>query len=246
MAVTEVEICVADPAGAAASARGGADRVELCAALEVGGLTPSMGTVELTRELAGEVFVTALIRPRAGDFVYDRIDTGTMLRDVSRLAAWADSMAWPRLGFTVGALTPDGEPDAEILRGLAEAAGGRPLVFHKAFDAVPHPEAALALLAAVGIEAVLTSGGGGACVDNLDRLRRLAQTSPVTVVAAGGVRAHNVAAVAATGVGRVHLRAGRPAHSLSRVASEYDAETREETSDDVVGEVVALVRGAGR
>lgn len=244
--MTEVEICVADAEGAGAAAQGGADRVELCVGLEVGGLTPSTGTVEETRELVGDLFVTVLIRPRAGDFVYGPIEARTMLRDVAGLAGWADRVGWGRLGFTIGALTPSGDVDAALVARLRDAAGGRLLVFNKAFDAVVDRAGALAQLGELGVESVLTSGGGGACTDNLAELRRLAAGGPVAVVAAGGVRPHNVVAIAATGVPRVHLRAPRQVPSASVVASEYDQGTRETTSAETVAEVVRLLAGEHR
>lgn len=244
--MTEVEICVADAEGAGAAAQGGAHRVELCVGLEVGGLTPSKGTVEETRELVGELFVTVLIRPRAGDFVYNLVEARTMLRDVGGLARWADRVGWDRLGFTIGALTAGGEIDAALVARLRDAAEGRLLVFNKAFDTVADRSGALVQLGDLGIESVLTSGGGGACTDNLPELQRLATGSPVAVVAAGGVRPHNVVAIAATGVPRVHLRAPRQVPSASFVASEYDGGTREVTSAETVAEVVRLLAGGDR
>lgn len=245
--MTEVEICVADPGSAAAAADGGADRIELCCALELGGLTPSAGALDQTRRSAAALFVTALIRPRPGDFVYDSTEAATMVADVAAATRWADRVGWDRLGFTVGALTPAGEVDSSLIARLVEASGGRRLVFHKAFDVVPDQEAALSLLGALGVEAVLTSGGGGTCVGNLDALSRLAASGPVTVVAAGGIRPDNVVKVAATGIRRVHLRAPRQVATRSDVASEYHGATRETTSSAMVAEIVRqLTRGRAR
>ncbi len=240
--MVEVEICVADPAGVAAASLGGADRVELCCALEVGGLTPSLGAVQEARDAAGELFVTVLIRPRPGDFVYSASEAATLLRDVAALTAWADSVGWGRMGFTVGALTPDGDLDEPLLRRILQRSGRRPVVFHKAFDTVSDPFAALERLHAWGVESVLASGGGR-CVDHLDRLRELVERGPLPLTAAGGVRPENVCAVAATGVRRVHLRAPREVRSASRVASAYDEGTRDETDAALVRETVTLLRG---
>lgn len=235
----EVEICVADPGGVAAAVAGGAHRVELCTALELGGLTPSIGAVELAHEQARGAFVTALIRARAGDFVYDGQEADVMVRDVKALGRWADQLDWADLGFTIGALLPTGEVDQPLTAWLVEAAGGRRIVFNKAFDSVPEPMAALEVLHRLGVEGVLTSGGGGACLNNLDSLRQLAAASPLAVTAAGGVRPGNVALVAATGVPRVHLRAPAQVTTLSHIASEYDQPAREVTDTRLVAETLA-------
>lgn len=239
--MTAVEICVADAEGVRSAAASGADRVELCSALEVGGLTPSLGTIEVASALAGEVFVTVLIRPRPGDFVYDPDEVATMTRDVQRIAGLAEAARLPGLGFTIGALTPQADLDDPTLARLLDAARGRPVVFHKAFDSVPRPERTLERLAELGFDSVLTAGGGGACTDHLDALRAWA-AGPLPITAAGGVRPGNVRAVASTGVARVHLRAPRWVPSASAVASAYDADDRQVTDPALVAQVVALLR----
>lgn len=240
----EVEICVADPGGVAAAVAGGADRIELCTGLELGGLTPSIGAVQLAYEQAGDAFVTVLIRPRAGDFVYDDNEAALMLLDIEAIRRWADAQGWPGLGFTIGALTPDGAVNEALTERLIAASGSRRIVFHKAFDSVTKPQETLEILHSLGVESVLTSGGGGVCVDNLEALNRLASGAPIAVTAAGGVRPNNVALVAASGVQRVHLRAPALLTSLSEVASEYDQATREVTDVEVVAQTVAAVRRA--
>lgn len=243
--MVEVEICVADAGGVAAAAAGGADRVELCSALELGGLTPSLGALELAHQQKAGLFVTVLIRPRAGDFVYDQAEADLMVREISALRRWADGLAWASMGFTVGALLPDGTVDAELIARLVDAAAGRPVVFHKAFDTVPQPATAIEVLGRLGVEAVLTSGGGGPCLKNLAQLRVLASSAQLTVAAAGGVRPGNVAEIAASGVPRVHLRAPAKLPALSAVTSEYDQAFREITDVMVVAQTVAGLGNPG-
>lgn len=241
--MVEVEICVADAGGVAAAVAGGATRIELCTALEVGGLTPSMGAVLMARKAAGTAFVTVLIRPRAGDFVYGSDEGAAMVADLGSLTAWADDRGWTNLGFTTGALRPNGTIDAELMSALVRAANGRTLVFHKGFDDVPHPLEAAEQLLRLGVSGALTSGGGGACIENLEALERLASESPLLITAAGGIRPDNVARVAATGVARVHLRASRPRPSQSLVPSAYDADTPEITDVATVSQLIAALSG---
>ncbi|WP_163542106.1 copper homeostasis protein CutC [Occultella kanbiaonis] len=248
--MTSVEICVADATGVVAARNGGADRIELCAALEIGGLTPSIGLVTAALELAGPVSVTVLVRPRAGDFHYGTDEIDVMVADIlalADLAAARQRAGVPaRLEVTTGALTAAGDLDLTALRRLRDAAGPLPVVQHKAFDLVADPASALDQLADLGIGATLTSGGGGPARDNLEILRRLvARRDDVVVVPAGGVRAHDVATlVQATGARRVHLRAPRPLPQSTGAGGEYRAAV--ETTDTAeVAAVVAAVAAVG-
>lgn len=147
-----VEICVGDLRSAIEAGEGGADRVELCDRLEVGGTTPSAGTIaEAVRRLSIPVHV--LIRPRAGDFIPDEAELAAMLYDVEiskRLGA---------AGVVLGALRTDGTIDRETTARLVEAARPLSVTFHKAFDHVPDQPAALETLIELGVDRVLTSGG---------------------------------------------------------------------------------------
>ncbi|MFI2102714.1 copper homeostasis protein CutC [Isoptericola sp. NPDC019693] len=202
-------MAVQDVAGARAAAAGGADRLELCAALAgTGGLTPSTGMVAgVADALRGTgVGVHVLVRPRAGGFVFGTDEVDVQVRDVRAvLDAGAD-------GVVVGALTADGRVDAEALAALVAAAGGADVTFHRAIDQVLDPVAALDALAGAGVRRVLTSGGAARAGDALDVLAALAARGGelgVEVMAGGGVRVDDVPALAATGVHAVHLSARR-------------------------------------
>ncbi|KRF34921.1 copper homeostasis protein CutC [Nocardioides sp. Soil805] len=246
--MTAVEICVDDVGGTAAARRGGADRVELCAALSEGGTTPSLGMVLSAAEEAGRLGLQVLVRPRAGDFVCSLAELAVMRADIAATrAALGDD---PRLGFTLGALTPSGDLDHEALAGLVAACGPCPVTFHKAFDtalaAGGEPGSLLDRLVGLGVSAVLTSGGDGPAVDHLETLAGLVRASGdrIAVVVAGGVRPGNVARVlSGTGAREVHLRApGTLATSSAVVGTQYDAGSRTVTSAQVVADVVTAVR----
>ncbi|GAA1728483.1 copper homeostasis protein CutC [Isoptericola hypogeus] len=204
-----LEIAVQDVAGALAAAEGGADRIELCAALAgTGGLTPSTGTVAAVAEaLRGSgVGVHVLVRPRPGGFVFTPAELDVQVRDVRAvLDAGAD-------GVVVGALAADGGLDAAALRALVDAAGGAEVTFHRAIDQVADPVGLLDALAGAGVRRVLTSGGAARAGDGLAVLRALAARRPalgVEIMAGGGVRTDDVAALVAAGVDAVHLSARR-------------------------------------
>jgi copper homeostasis protein len=200
-----VEVCVESPDGAAAAVEGGADRVELCAHLACGGLTPSPGAVTATLEQA-LVPLVMLVRPRAGDFLYSVRELDVMRRDIeSGLRAGVH-------GFALGVLLADGRIDTRRTALLVEACGGRPVTFHRAFDQVPDAGEALEELVRLGIERVLTSGQAPSAEEGAPALARLVQGAAgrLAVMPGGGVRPRNIAAlVAATGAREVHFSAGR-------------------------------------
>ncbi|GGN54762.1 hypothetical protein GCM10010112_04830 [Actinoplanes lobatus] len=220
--MTALEIAVTSAQGARTAYRCGADRVELCAALEVGGLTPSAGLLDTTlaglAELASPVpdaghpwqGVHVLIRPRPGDFVYDADDLATAAAEV-RAVCRAGAQ-----GVVVGALTGDGDVDTAALRLLAdtarESAPQVTVTFHRAFDQVASVTHALAELLDLGVvDRVLTSGGKAAAGQAAGELAGLADQSAgrIEIMAGGGVRLDDIPALTAAGVDAIHLSAKR-------------------------------------
>jgi copper homeostasis protein len=218
--VTLVEICVDDVAGARTAEACGADRVELCADLLEGGTTPSIGMVATALAAVRRVGVQVLVRPRGGDFVYDADEVATMLADIAAVRRLPAAVP---VGFVVNALTADGDVDEQVTRELVAACGDAPVTFSRAFDEVRDQYAALEVLGRLGVRRVLTAGGPGPAAGHHDRLRELVRRagSGVAVLAAGGVRAVNVAdLVGGTRVTEVHLRAPAPAHTRYRTSAD--------------------------
>ena len=147
-----LEVCAGDIAGVEAAARGGAARVELCSALDCGGLTPSAGMIAEALRVP-RLRVHVLIRPREGDFVYSRRELDVMLADI------AEARRLGAHGVAVGALTADGAVDVEAMRQVVDAASAVQLTFHRAFDRVADAVAALRQLRELGVYVVLLSGG---------------------------------------------------------------------------------------
>ncbi|MBN9631719.1 MAG: copper homeostasis protein CutC [Actinobacteria bacterium] len=240
-----VEICLDDLAGVRAVSEAGADRIELCSALGDGGLTPSIGTVAAALGLAGSLGVNVLVRQRLGDFVFDADELAAMVADIHAVRALPNPRGVP-LAFVVGALLPDGTVDAPSTRALVAACGeAAQVTFHKAFDQTPDRAASLETLVSLGVTRVLTSGGAPNVVEGTASLASLVAQADgrITVLAGGGVRAANVAAlVRETGVREVHLRAAVRTPSASLATSAYDLGSRDTTSRALVAEVVAAVR----
>lgn len=214
-----LEIAVTSLAGARTALAEGADRVELCTALEIGGVTPSQGLTEAV--VATGVPVHALVRARGGDFVYDDADLAVMEREVRTLVAAGVA------GVVVGALQADGSLDVDTVVRLAsaarEAAGVRPaelggprldVTVHRAVDRAASPVDAVAALASLGVDRVLTSGGASRARDGLTSgvlPYMVAAAGGVEVMAGGGVRLDDVAALVEAGVAAVHLSASTTA-----------------------------------
>ncbi|SEN35915.1 copper homeostasis protein CutC [Actinacidiphila rubida] len=207
-----LEIAVTGAAGARVARDGGADRVELCSALELGGVTPSDAAVAATA--AAGLPVQVLVRCRPGDFVHDDEEVALMAAEVR------GAVAAGAAGVVVGVLDAHGALHAEAMRRLVGAArdagatAGRPVdvTLHRAIDQSADPVATAVRAAALGVTRILTSGGAPSAPDGAAVLRAIAAAVPgVEVMAGGGVRPEDVPALAATGIAAVHLSAKRPA-----------------------------------
>ena len=203
MAGILLEIVASTAEDCIAAERGGADRIELCAAIGTGGLTPSLGTVIEARKSV-RIPVMTMVRPRAGGFCYSPGDFATMRRDAALLLEHGAD------GIVFGILQSDGSIDTHRCGELVEIANGKQTVFHRAFDVVPDASNALEELIDLGFTRVLTSGQKKTAMDGRELIRSLiAQAATrIEVLPGGGVRALNVRQlVAATGCTQVHLTA---------------------------------------
>lgn len=231
-----LEIVVQDASGARAAMAAGADRLELCCDLGMGGLTPSAGTVEMALEIvAGRPdTVHALIRSRPGGYVYGDEEVELMCRDIRTLKAQGVH------GVVVGALTPGRAVDLFALERLVQAADGLHVTFHRALDACADPLGQLALLEGTGVGRVLTSGGATRTIDGLPMLASMVKDGPagIEVMAGGGVRLADVGALVRAGVDAVHLSAKATRVDLHPAGP---GGLLQEV-DDTHGEMVARVR----
>jgi len=203
MSACTLEIAAGTLACALAAQDGGADRVELCQALELGGLTPSHAALALARERL-DIPLYVLIRPRAGDFCYDRLDVNTMRRDIEYCARLGCD------GVVIGALDVDGEVDVPLCRTLIAAAGPLGVSFHRAFDAARDPMQALDAVIELGCERVLTSGAAAGAPEAANTLAALVRRAAgrISIMPGAGITAGNLAALAsATGAREFHASA---------------------------------------
>ncbi|MFC3162507.1 copper homeostasis protein CutC [Ciceribacter thiooxidans] len=200
-----LEVCVDDPAGLAAAIEGGADRIELCAALSLGGLAPSQGF--MAHAARSPIPVHALIRPRTGDFVFFADDLRVMVDDVR--AARSAGLA----GVVIGALQLDGQIDVAALEALIAVAEGMDLTLNRAFDLARDQEEALETAVRLGFSRILTSGGARTVVEGLPRLERLANRAAgrLSIMPGSGVRPETAEALLSLpGVFELHASCSAP------------------------------------
>lgn len=207
-----LEVAANSVASAVAAQEGGAGRVELCSALELGGLTPSHGQIALARDRL-RIPLYVLVRPRAGDFLYSDDECATMLRDIEACIGLGCN------GVVIGMLDADGNVDRRRCAELVSAAKGLGVTFHRAIDVSRDPLQALEDAIALGCERVLSSGAQPGAPQGVVLLRKMVQCAGerISVMPGAGIDAGNIAALRAqTGAREFHASAKRSRPSLSR------------------------------
>jgi len=242
-----LEICCGGIDDAIEAEKGGAERVELCSALFLGGLTPSIGTIrEAKRRL--KIPIMVMVRPRGGGFAYSQAEMATMERDAeAALENGAD-------GVVFGILQSDGRVDIARSSRIRQLIGTRQAVFHRAFDVTPDPFEALEQLVDLGITRVLTSGQKESVPEGVELIEKLIERAGdrIEILPGGGIQAWNVKdAVERTGCRQIHLTAWRATAYSSTLARPgitfggalYPAEDRYQVTDaGLVREVLARLK----
>ena len=251
-----LEVCVDSPAGLLAAVRGGADRIELCAALALSGLTPSPGLMRLAATTGTPAY--AMIRPRPGDYLYSDADLDVMRGDLD--AARAAGLP----GAVIGVSRPSGALDGDRLAALCDHARGLGLrlTLHRAFDLVPDFPAALEQAIDLGFERVLTSGGARTAPEGANQIAALVAQAAgrISVMPGSGLTPDTAAAVLRrTGAGEAHGSCGRGVGDIGletgplakAVAMGFISPRDRETDEATVARMVAVLaqvaeeRGAG-
>jgi len=232
---TSLEVCVDCVAGLDVAAASAAERAELCSALTVGGLTPSYGLMAAAAAKDLPCFV--LIRPREGDFCYNRREIDVIRRDIDTVRSLKLA------GVVIGASRPDGTLDETTLHQLVEHAAGLPAVLHRAIDLVPDFSAALDAAINLGFKRVLTSGGTPDAPDGAQVIRRLVDQAGnrIEIMAGSGLNPDNVAQfVRDTGVPAVHSSCSSPVNNAQRTVELGFAPAASRSTDAAV--IAAMLR----
>lgn len=242
-----VEVCANSVESCIQAELGGAHRVELCAALPEGGTTPSLGTVQIARQMVG-IKIHVIIRARGGDFCYSDIELRAMVRDIELMRTVGVD------GVVFGCLKPNGEIDVDRNRALIQAANGMSTTFHRAFDVCRDQFMAADQIVELGFDRILTSGGASTAILGAERIAELiARFGDRVVIMPGcGVREDNIRWLAQkTGAVEFHSSAQIEVDSVMeyRVASVpmggtivVDEFTRRETSSERVRKMLNELR----
>ena len=200
----EFEVCANGLASVIQAERGGATRVELCAGIPEGGTTPSLGTIVASREYLKDkqTKLHVIIRPRGGDFLYDKYEISTM-KEIFMLQGYVD-------GFVIGCLNADGSIDVDLCKSLMDLAKGKSFTFHRAFDMCSNPLRAIDQLAELGIQRILTSGARATAEEGIPQLKLWQRHAEgkIKLMAGGGVNETNIKRIyEETGITAFHFTA---------------------------------------
>jgi len=215
-----VEICANSHESAMAAQNGGAQRIELCSELALGGITPSHGLLEKVQEsLSIPVFV--LIRPRSGDFTYSKSEFEVMLKDI----AFAKTLGVS--GIVSGILKSNGEIDKARTAELITASKGMSFTFHRAFDWVPNPEETLDIVMELGVDRVLTSGQHSNAVLGFQNLQSYLKEARgrIGILPGGGISEQNVSTFKTAGFTEVHASLSSFRESVKGSVPMYSTKT---------------------
>ncbi len=237
-----LEVCVDSPAGLKAAIDGGADRIELCSSLAVGGLTPSPGFIAFAAKTSRPA--RAMIRPRVGDYIYSEDEIDVMRRDID--AVRAAGLA----GVVIGASLPSWHLDEKTITRLAEHAAGLELTLNRTVDMSPDPLAAVDLALSLGFRSILTSGGSLKAPDGIETIAAMVRRAGerLEILAGSGLNPDNARRlIERTGVRAVHgsFSAPWPAIDEKLVRFGYIAPDARETSLAAVRRMKAVLSEIG-
>ncbi len=216
-----LEVCANSVQSAINAQAGGADRIELCHDLTVGGVTPDKAALKEAREKVS-IPVFVLVRSRAGDFVY----TSEEVEEMKESILLCKVLGYE--GVVIGALTKEEKIDLEAMKILIAAAGGMKVTFHRAFDELSDYEEALAQLNVLGVDRVLTSGLSSNAVAGLEVLTHLVKLAGdnLVIMPGGGVRPDNTVQLLATGAKEFHSSCIAPGTEVTNVKMVSDLKAR--------------------
>lgn len=213
---SKLEVCCADIESVVAANAGGADRIELCSALEVGGLTPSIALITTALQHS-KIPVRVLIRARPGNFTYSPLELQVMCRDIATCRSLGVD------GVVIGPLTPGGAIDTDACKSMIEEAGGMSVTFHRAFDECTDAHEALDKIIAIGCDTLLTSGQKATALEGLPLISELVHQSNgrIHIMAGSGVNPANAAEILNTsGCPWIHGSARNGAFTSSQIVSQ--------------------------
>ncbi|AKA35520.1 copper homeostasis protein CutC [Flagellimonas lutaonensis] len=238
-----VEVCANSLQSAINAAAAGADRIELCSELGVGGITPSHGLIKLVKERI-QIPVHVLVRPRGGHFTYSETEFEVMKADIEFCKKMDVT------GIVSGVLNEDFSVDEKRTKELIDLAKPLKFVFHRAFDWVANPEKELLRLEGLGVDTVLTSGQQTTAEKGLQRLCSWqALVQRMTLMAGGGINKENAPKFKEAGLRAIHLSGTVVDNTMSlngKISMNSEKHLKEErvalTNIDTIHQIVRTVK----
>jgi len=191
----KLEICVYNIPSILMAIEGGANRIELCASMTEGGITPSKSIIEIAQEIANKnnhpLDVMVMIRPRGGDFLYDKWEFEQMLKDIELCKEIGVT------GVVFGVLTKQGDIDKERNNILLQATQGMQTCFHRAIDMTKDYVKATEDIVELGFTRILTSGAENNAIDGIENIQKIVSLfgNNIEIMAGSGVRPNNIAQI---------------------------------------------------
>ena len=204
-----IEVCSTSLQSVKNAASAGADRIELCSALELGGLTPSMGLIKKAQEL-NIIDIHCLLRPRVGHFIYTDEELNLIEEDLKFVGELGCK------GVVLGALTPEFKLDLKRLERWRQLAGDMYLTFHRAFDVIVNPKEALQQLIELGYDCILTAGGSEKAIDGFNSLEEWNKKfgEQILIMPGSGINTNNCQKFKSAGFKALHLSGSESLNSL--------------------------------
>lgn len=206
------ETCCGSADDVVRSELGGADRAELNSALFLGGLTPSLGALDIAVEKTSKIKILTMIRPRQGGFCYTDLEMKTMIKDARDMIAHGSS------GLVFGFLKENGTVDSARCKELLAIAGDKEAVFHRAFDVVPDWREAMEILIDIGFTRILTSGQRSKAIDGKETIREMIEYAAgrIEILPGAGLNEKNaLEMIRHTGCTQLHMSKRKKCQDLS-------------------------------
>lgn len=198
----KIEICAGNLQSALNASSAGADRIELCSELSVGGLTPSYGLLHLAKQHL-KIPIHVLIRPRSGDFTYSEMEFEVIKKDILHCRTLNCA------AVVSGILTQDNTIDIRRTTELIQMASPMKFIFHRAFDWVKNPEESLGRLQEIGVSGVLSSGARKTAIEGINQLKKWRKyvDDQFEIMPGGGINICNIKQFKKAGFKIVHSSA---------------------------------------
>ncbi len=179
-----LEACVDSAESALLAAEAGADRLELCSNLIIGGTTPTPALFKEVRKLCDKK-INVLIRPRFGDFYYTQYEFSIIKNEIRQFKYLGAD------GIVIGILQKDGNLDVDKMKLLIKEAKGMSITLHRAFDVCKDPHQCLEQACDLGIHTILTSGQKNNCLEGKECIKTLVEKSDgrIEIMAGAGINA---------------------------------------------------------